>query len=291
MAQNAYVSRRDPEQVAEIPAQGEEFLGAALALPEKSRHPTSQISSVDSLFMSCPRQHPTSFLSGRSAFSLIELLVVMAMVSLLLAIAAPSLVSLSPARKTGIHELSGFLENARAEAIARSAPRIVAFADAHFPDPSLALRAYALFGEATAKGSHEKSAPTNRFHRLSPWRTLPEGLVFASGEDFEVIGDGAFRTLHDLIATRRFAVKTSSGGGDAGRALPSLVFGPDGGVRAPSFADADALHIGVVEGFRDPSTGTVIHTAKRLSGSGQEIPNGECLEVGYYTGRPRILTD
>jgi len=241
--------------------------------------------------MSCPRQRPTSFLPGRTAFSLIELLIVMAMVSLLLAIAAPSLVSLSPARKTGIHELSGFLENARAEAIARSAPRIVAFADAHFPEPSLALRAYALFEEAPAEGGQEKSGPTNRFHRLSPWRTLPEGLVFASGADFEVIGDGAFRTLHDLIATHRFTLMTKSGGGDAGRTLPSLVFGPDGGVRSPDFADADALHLGIVEGFRDASTGRVIHTAKRVSGSGQEIPNGECLQVGYYTGRPRILTD
>lgn len=241
--------------------------------------------------MRCQRQHPTSFLPGRSAFSLIELLVVTAVVALLLAIAAPSFFSFHQGRKTGIHELAGFLEHARAEAIARRAPRAVAFADTGFPGKSGALRAYALFEEVTVEDDPGENGPTTRFRRLSPWRTLPEGLVFARGGDFEVIGGEPFRTLHDLRGERRFAVPTASGSDGAERPLPSLVFGPDGGIRSPVFADADALHLGIIEGFRDPSTGRVIHTATRVSGSGRELPNGECLEVGYYTGRPRILTD
>lgn len=241
--------------------------------------------------MSCPRQRPPSFPPGRSAFSLIELLVVMGMVSLLLAIAAPSFVSLNPVRKTGIHELAGFLENARAEAIARRAPRIVAFADVGFPGESGALRAYALFDEENGDDGTNGNGSTPRFRRLSPWQMLPEGLVFARGDDFEVSGGEAFRTLHDLVGERHFAMPTPSGEDGEARPLPSLVFGPDGGIRSPGFADADALHLGIVEGFRDPSTGKVIHTSTRSSASGREIPNGECLEVGYYTGRPRILTD
>jgi prepilin-type N-terminal cleavage/methylation domain-containing protein len=244
-----------------------------------------------SFSMSCPRQYSSSFLPGRSAFSLIELLVVTAVVSLLLAIAAPSFVSFNPGRKTGIHELSGFLENARAEAIARRAPRIVAFADAGFPGESGALRAYALFEEVNVEDDPGEGGATPRFHRLSPWRALPEGLVFARGSDFEVSGGEPFRTLHDLVAGRHFAVPTSSGSEGETRPLPSLVFGSDGGIRSPGFADADALHLGIVEGFRDPSTGRVIHTTTRTSASGRELPSGECLEVGYYTGRPRILTD
>lgn len=241
--------------------------------------------------MSCPRQHPPSLLPGRSAFSLIELLAVTAVVSLLLAIAAPSFVSLNPARKTGIHELAGFLENARAEAIARRAPRIVAFADAAFPGQSGALRAYALFEEESGEDEAEENGSIPRFRRLSPWQTLPEGLVFARGGDFEVSGGEAFRTLHDLVGESRFAVPTPSGEDGEAQPLPSLAFGPDGGIRSPGFADADALHLGIVEGLRDPSTGKVLHTATRPSASGREVPNGECLEVGYYTGRPRILTD
>jgi prepilin-type N-terminal cleavage/methylation domain-containing protein len=240
-----------------------------------------------SFSMSCPRQHPPRFPPGRSAFSLIELLAVMAVVSLLLAIAAPSFVSLNPARKTGIHELAGFLENARAAAIASRAPRIVAFADGAFPGESGALRAYALFEEET----EEENGSTPRFRRLSPWQTLPEGIVFARGGDFEANGGEAFRTLHDLAGDRRFAVPNPSGEDGEARPLPSLVFGPDGGIRSPGFADADALHLGIIEGFLDPSTGKVIPTATRPSPSGRELPNGECLEVGFYTGRPRILTD
>jgi hypothetical protein len=215
----------------------------------------------------------------------------MAVVSLLLAIAAPSFVSLNPVRKTGIHELAGFLENARAEAIARRAPRIVAFADAGFPGESGALRAYALFEEEKGEDDVEENSTTPRFRRLSPWRTLPEGLVFARGGDFEMSEGEAFRTLHDLIGERRFAMPTPSGEDGEERSLPGLVFGPDGGIRSPGFADADALHLGIIEGFLDPSTGKVIPTATRASPSGRELPNGECLEVGYYTGRPRILTD
>lgn len=241
--------------------------------------------------MSCPRQPSTHLLPGRSAFSLIELLGVLAVVSLLLAIAAPSLVSLNPARKTGIHELAGFLENARAEAIARRAPRIVAFADAGFPAESGSLRAYALFEEVPAENVPIESGSTPRFRRLSPWRTLPEGLVFARGGDFEVTGGESFRTLHDLGGERTFPVPAPSGDDGGPRPLPSLVFGPDGGIRSPGFADADALHLGIVEGFHDPSTGKVIPTATRTSSSGRVLPNGECLEVGFYTGRPRILTD
>lgn len=244
--------------------------------------------------MSCTRQPSPRLLPGRSAFSLIELLVVMAVVSLLLAIAAPSFVSLNPARKTGIHELAGFLENARTEAIARRAPRIVAFADAGFPGESGesgALRAYALFEEEKGEDDVEENSTTPRFRRLSPWQTLPEGLVFARGGDFEVSGGEAFRTLHDRVGDRRFAMPTPSGEDGETRPLASLVFGPDGGIRSPGFADADALHLGIIEGFLDVSTGKVIPTSTRPSASGRELPNGECLEVGYYTGRPRILTD
>lgn len=241
--------------------------------------------------MSCPSQPSPRLLPGRSAFSLIELLVVMAVVSLLLAIAAPSFVSLNPARKTGIHELAGFLENARTEAIARRAPRIVAFADAGFPGESGALRAYALFEEESEEDDANENGSTPRYRRLSPWQTLPEGLVFARGGDFEVSGGEAFRTLHDLVGDRRFAMPTPSGEDGETRPLASLVFGPDGGIRSPGFADADALHLGIIEGFLDVSTGKVIPTSTRPSASGRELPNGECLEVGYYTGRPSILTD
>lgn len=234
-----------------------------------------------------PAHHPPTTIARGRGFSLIELLAVASIVSLLLVIAAPSFVSLNPSRKTGIHELAGFLENARAEAIARRTPRVVAFADETFPGDTGALRAYALFEIEEP----ESDGVPPRFRRLSPWRQLPEGIVFARSGSFEVAEGGAFRTLHDLAEKASFPVPGPGGAENATAALPYLVFGPDGGVRAPRFHHADALHLGLVEGFFDPSTTRVVYTAKRTSRSGRVLPNGECLEIGFYTGRTRLLTD
>lgn len=234
-------------------------------------------------------RHPSpQFPASRCAYSLIELLAVMGVAALLLAIAAPSFVSFNPARKTGIHELAGFLGNARAEAIARGAPRIIAFADETFPGENDVLRAYALFEEAPSDG---EPGETPRYRRLSPWRTLPRGLVFARGTDFAVTTGEPFRTLHDLAREHAFPVPGPAGSEGGAIPLPALMFGPDGGVRSPGFENADALHLAIIEGFHDAKLRRVVPTTPRSSGGGAALPRGECLGVGYYTGRTGILTD
>ncbi len=213
----------------------------------------------------------------RQAFSLVESLVVMAVVSLLLALVAPSFVALAPSRKTGIHEVAGFLENARARALAEGVEMAVAFAGRDFPREETALRAYALFTLDRRQGD---------WRRLTPWRTLPPGLVFARGEHFEVEGGIAFRTLHDLSEAQAFPLGVGTESGEAAVSLPCVVFGPDGGVREPAFADADALHLGLVEGFLEPGSRRLVLASKGGAGT-----RGDCLGIGYYTGRARLLTD
>jgi prepilin-type N-terminal cleavage/methylation domain-containing protein len=230
--------------------------------------------------------------SCRAAFSLTEVLVVVGVISLLLALAAPSFVALGPSRKAGIHELAGFLESARASAVATRSPRVVAFADLGYPGEEAALRTYALFEvEAPEEGASAPDPPVLR--RLSPWRTLPKGLVFGFGSDFESAEGGGFRTLHDLSPSQPVPVPAPGTGGPdvTTRPLPFVEFGPDGGVRRPGFVEADALHLGVVEGFFDPGTRRVVPTGGRQGPGGRVLPIGDCLEIGYYTGRTRILTD
>src|SRR5690606_5211969 len=107
--------------------------------------------------------------------------------------------------------------------------RIVAFADETFPTTGEALRAYALFAPEKAEGGPTEPPP---LRRLTPWRTLPKGLVFARGESFETEDGAAFRTLHDLARARFIPVPGSDGRDDGSSLpLPCLVFGPDGGVR------------------------------------------------------------
>lgn len=221
-----------------------------------------------------PRRRPAEG-SRNGAYSLVEVFVVMAVVSLLLAFAAPGFVTFGPSHKTGLHRLAGFLGNARAQAVAAGEERIVAFADGTFPVAEDALRAYALFAP-------EGGPDTPSLRRLTPWRTLPQGLVFASGESFETEDGRALRTLHDLVPERPIPLPDSDGRDGEARPLPCLVFGPDGGVRWPGLADADALQIGMVGGHFDASSGRFVRTSQR---------SGDCLAIGFYTGRVRFLTD
>lgn len=227
----------------------------------------------------------------KSAYTLVELLVVVGVVSLLLALAAPAFVALAPTRKAGIHELAAFLKRARAEARATGRERIVAFADRNFPPGEGALRSYALFADAddVSSGAHAQEENGGAPQQLTPWRRLPTGLIFARGGDFETVEGTAFRTIHDLVPTRSFSI--SGSGNFATTPLPCLVFGPDGSVRFPGFSDADALHLGLAEGHYEPETKRVVYRSKRPGRSGATLPNAECLEIGFYSGRTRILTD
>ncbi len=226
------------------------------------------------------RSSPGARVPGREAFSLIEVLVVVAVLGLLLAIAAPGFVALGPSRKAGINELAGFLEHARSEAVTRRREMVVALADERFPDPELALRAYALF----TSDEDEESA----LRQITPWRSLPAGVVFANREHLVVNPGDAIRTLLDLPPNRIVPVQGAGGNAAEMRSLPCLVFGPDGNVREPGFADADALHLGVIEGFFDAATGRVVVIAK-ANGDGPAIADG--LAIGFYTGRARLFTD
>jgi|GEM_PF-775078 hypothetical protein len=222
-------------------------------------------------------------------FSLVEIIVVSAMIGLLLALTVPGLIALTPLRKSGIHEVSGFLENARSRAISSQSEMVVAFADGAFPGEG-AHRQYALFA---LEGESEDLPGDRPLKQLSSWRLLPQGVVFGDSGHFEVTGDTTFRTLFDLSARRRFPLPPTNPGGEGGTAaLPYLHFGTDGGIRFPPFSDADALHLGLVEGVYSQARRTVELTAARpgINGTGT-YAIGECLEIGFYTGRARILTD
>jgi hypothetical protein len=224
-----------------------------------------------------------------AAFSLVEILVVSAVIGLLLAVTVPSFMAVTPSRKSAIHEVSGFLENARSRAMATQTEMIVAFADGNFPGTG-AHRSYALFSVEGLEGEEPDDRPVRQ---LSPWRNLPAGMVFGNQVHFEVRAGSSIRTLFDLTERRAFPMPPTLPGGDGGLAeLPYLRFGPDGGIRFPTFSDADALHLGVVTGSYSQTSRQLelTSTLPGINGTGK-YPNGELLGIGFYTGRPRLLTD
>lgn len=223
------------------------------------------------------------------AFTLVELLVVAAVTGILLALALPSFVVLVPSRKSAIHELSGFLEGARSRAMASQSEMLVAFADGTFPGEG-AYRGYALF---VLEGEVDDPAEERSVRRLSPWKTLPPGTVFAHREHFSVPEGTAFRTLFDVPTERSFPLPPTLPGGAGGTAeLPYLHFASDGGICFPAFSDADALHLGVMEGYYSRKKRRPVPTASGTGSRGADPPaNAECLGIGLYTGRSRLLTD
>ncbi len=223
------------------------------------------------------------------AFTLVELLVVAAVTGILLALALPSFVVLVPSRKSAIHELSGFLEGARSRAMASQSEMLVAFANGAFPGEG-AYRSYALF---VLEGEVDDPPEERPVRRLSPWKTLPPGMVFAHGEHFAVPEGTAFRTLFDVPAERSFPLPSALPGGAGGTVdLPCLHFASDGGICFPAFSDADALHLGVMEGrYRPKDRRPVPLSSGPGSRSAGRPANAECLGIGLYTGRSRLLTD
>jgi prepilin-type N-terminal cleavage/methylation domain-containing protein len=226
---------------------------------------------------------------GAGAFSLVELLVVLTVIGMLLALTVPAFVAVAPSRKSAMYELVGFLEGARARAMAAQAEMIVAFADGAFPGEG-AYRSYALF---VVDGGAEEVPDAGAVRQLSPWKSLPAGMVFAHHDHFEVRDGTAFRTLFDLPVKHLFPMPPAFPGGEGGLvALPYLHFGPQGEIRFPPFRDADALHLGVIGGFYSPAAGRL-----ELSGAPPGVDGrgpyavGELLGIGFYTGRSRLLTD
>jgi hypothetical protein len=220
------------------------------------------------------------------AFSLVELLLVMAVAGTLLALAAPALLELGPSRKAAAMELSGFLERARTRAMTSGEEVFVAFADGNHPVDSLKFRAFAFFLADGSSGEEEAIAQMP-LRQVSEWLELPGGIVFGNASLFEIEPDYSFRTLHDTPAKRAFDVQTGSGAA-VSVDFPYLVFSPRGSVIYPSIVDADALNLAIVEGTVNEQGNDIIAYGNRASNGSLRA---ELIRISSYTGRASILTD
>ncbi len=226
---------------------------------------------------------------GRSAFSLLELLAVIAVISMLLALAVPNIVPLAPSRRASAHELTSFLIRARAEAVAMGEERAVGFTGE--TSTSLAFRAYALFRLQGAEESDDGIEKPAEFRRSSTWRRLPEGTIFAKGRDHDLSPGEEIKTVHDFPWPDGFSVAAGDGGERETIPTHCLIFGADGGVKTPAFADADALLIGIAEGYCDSRTGERFFTGNRIGADGRQLAVVTWVEVLWHTGFIRVLNE
>jgi len=244
----------------------------------------------------------------RSAFTLVEIITVVALMLILLAVAAPHFVGTSP-RRAAFVQLKAAVESARAEAIRTNNEVFIAFTDnlsGTTIDDSYRYSHYAVFSRDLDDPNRRPSdryffdQTTCNLIQVQGWTALPTGTMFAIGTELpaRVSAGAVVQTIVDgnQPTTQSSAVRSfpfEPAGSGLTQTLPFIMFNGEGRVKFPQFYETDFLHVGVVEGFceGDQVADRVI-TAKMAHPtiSGQQIPVSEAMAINLYSGRTRIIS-
>jgi len=203
------------------------------------------------------------------AFSLIELLTVVAIMGLLLAVAVPVISnSSSNARQTSREIIKAHLQQARAHAIATGNATAVAI-PVLASGGDLGGRAISLFEVELAGISYVPSKDANGNERLlQRWATLPGNFHFLSSAQVS----SAKPTIVDSAETMPANVK--------GRAITChiIVFSPNGQIVRP----ATEINIATAQAVRN---GNSLTLTQKNGGS----TVSDLLQVNRLTGRTRLI--
>lgn len=248
-------------------------------------------------------------LRHRSAFTLLELLVVLAIIGLLAALSLPAMKSIRQSNTlvSAGRQLADDLALARSKAIAERTTVHVVFVPPQissmvFPNPSNRDRrvidrlqgapysTYALFAVRTVGDQPGQS----NFRYLTDWKSLPSG-VFVAPQMFEDLAGARFGValtnrpfeFHDF----EFPTRTSRK-----QRVPVISFDPRG---APIVTDARGVRVvediyiplarGSILVSRAPS-GVVQEFDMRESPPGNSVDNFHRIRIDGLTGRARVET-
>ena len=209
----------------------------------------------------CPRHK-------KSAFSLLELLVVVAVIGLMMALLVPAVAGFSSTsgRKGAVTIVMNTLEQARVSAIETGRETVVVFwkknGVAGFPpdeqDAVMVLRK----NEAAA------------WEPITRWVKLPNGVLFQSENTSSLILTAeADQTMLDAVPHNSADPKTKPAASQSG----SVQFTTSGSIVIPS-GSSNGLYIAFTEGQRDAGTGDM--TVDKQKTGGQEV-----ISLARYTGR------
>jgi type II secretory pathway pseudopilin PulG len=208
--------------------------------------------------------------SSETAFTLLELLVVMGIILIALAALVPSVTSLSKSggRRAARNSLLGGIEQARAEAIKSGQATYVVFPTFTNGTQSTLdrynYRSYAIFED-------DASHPGN-VKQLTDWKSFPTGVALRAA------GTAALSNLADPTTltppvTLSFTPDTGAG------PFRCFKFNSNGEVQAP----AGDVRLGIFEGY--VNSGNEIATTKDGSGNPSAV---EYLMVSQFTGRVEL---
>ncbi len=218
------------------------------------------------------RQHP-------KAFTLVELLVVMAIVTILLSVVASSLSTTGTgAHKTSAAKVSAILTSARADAIARGEPVGVVF----LPTDGLpeSLEGKAGRGMGIFSFEHDELEGTfTALKQLDKWRFLTGNMIFSNGQISDQNKQNAYtespvlKTTPALKASPRTLFIESA---------PAVVFSERGDLLHPDKKDFTEAVIGLWEGEY------LAGEAKQFRKLPSDLQYFEEIAINHISGRSQV---
>jgi len=238
---------------------------------------------------------PTSNQRASSGLTLIELIVVLAVIATFAALVAPAISTSSP-RRAAILELQSALEAARSSALANQTEVYVALMDATSADASKHYRQYGVFARKRDPSRRyfanqvdptiaTYAFPTSEFNTIQAWTDLPDGILLALGSEVE----GLVNTAVECPSRRPFPT-VSATGAPTDLVLPFIMFNEEGRLQFPQFYETDFHYLAIVEGIIAPDGSRVFTRTMPSPSSGADIPVTEVLGFNLYSGRIRLLS-
>ena len=203
--------------------------------------------------------------SKRSAFTLVELLVVIGIMATLLVLVVPSFTGLGRGQsmRSAVTQLRSTLSLARQWAITRNEKTYVIFPDDGSYNPArnaaLALRSYAVWAEKSGY--------------ISDWRYLPPGVIFDSSEP-------AANNLFNTTTDRVYPVAFPSNGAPMST-MYCIAFTPNGRLNQ---AGGTTLRVYLREGWVDANTNTGVASPPTIKSTNYTM----YFEMRPLTGQVRI---
>jgi prepilin-type N-terminal cleavage/methylation domain-containing protein len=226
----------------------------------------------------------------RAGFSLLELLIVMAIIVIVLAFTVPAVTSLSKSNSmnTGGRLVANILTGARSEAInqrhlvqIRVATKWMSLSSGT-EDTSASYRKFSVWRLPQPDDSQQSVDPSDPYIQISKWETLPAGVTFEADPStygFTVnTSDPKYPGtyfLDPVLANRRTGVKTAGATVD----IAWVEFSPTGAVNL-SGALPSRVYLLVTEGFWNGTSTTVTHASH---------PNWLAATVDVLVGRINVM--